>query len=392
MMFLEFAIRGSWSILVARHMESLGFSGLQIGWVYATFSIGALLSPLAVGWLADRHLRADHLFSVCHLLGAVTLFLAWTASDFSSFFTYILLHNIVFYPTVSLANSISFFHLEDRNTYGAVRVWGTYGWIGINLLLSAWLVTTQGHHEGPQSTSDCLLFGTVLCLIGACGAFWIPATPPPRSRESIWAFAKHLHIFKQRAFMVLVGTGIGVGICLAFVYNFTFLYFTSPSGYGLDAGPANIALTLGQGAEIACMVGLAAIIRRLSLRPVLLMGLAALWLRLLLFSLENIPLPVALAAQALHGVDYAFFIAAGAIAVDQYIPGHQRAQAQAFILLVIWGLGMLIGHLLSGWWYDHTLLSIDGPRHQDWQAFFQLPTWILTPFLVGFALLFPRNR
>src|SRR5512137_1738531 len=50
MMFIEFAIWGSWAVLIAGHMRNLGFTDPQINLVYLTTAIGAMLSPLIAGW------------------------------------------------------------------------------------------------------------------------------------------------------------------------------------------------------------------------------------------------------------------------------------------------------------------------------------------------------
>ena len=46
MMFLQFAIWGAWAVLIAGHMENLGFSGKQLSYVFGTTAIGAIISPI----------------------------------------------------------------------------------------------------------------------------------------------------------------------------------------------------------------------------------------------------------------------------------------------------------------------------------------------------------
>ena len=45
MMFLQFAIWGAWAVLIAGHMQNLGFSGKQISYVFGTTAIGSIISP-----------------------------------------------------------------------------------------------------------------------------------------------------------------------------------------------------------------------------------------------------------------------------------------------------------------------------------------------------------
>ena len=51
MYFLQFAVFGAQTILLAGHMRELGFDGAQISWVYATGAVAALVSPVIAGWL-----------------------------------------------------------------------------------------------------------------------------------------------------------------------------------------------------------------------------------------------------------------------------------------------------------------------------------------------------
>ena len=46
MMFLQFAIWGAWAVLIAGHMQNLGFSCTQISYVFGTTAIGSIISPI----------------------------------------------------------------------------------------------------------------------------------------------------------------------------------------------------------------------------------------------------------------------------------------------------------------------------------------------------------
>jgi MFS family permease len=59
MMFLEFAIWGGWFVVLGNYLNSLNFSRKQIARVYATIPIGAIISPMFVGTIADRYFNAE---------------------------------------------------------------------------------------------------------------------------------------------------------------------------------------------------------------------------------------------------------------------------------------------------------------------------------------------
>jgi MFS family permease len=83
MMFLEFAVWGSWAVLVAGHMVNLEFSGKEISYIFGTTAFGALVSPLIAGWVADRIMPNQIFTAICHLGGAVLMYIAWQQTEFA---------------------------------------------------------------------------------------------------------------------------------------------------------------------------------------------------------------------------------------------------------------------------------------------------------------------
>ena len=55
LMFLEFAVWGAWMpVLAMRLLGPMKISGKQTGWIYATFPLACIFSPVASGYLADK--------------------------------------------------------------------------------------------------------------------------------------------------------------------------------------------------------------------------------------------------------------------------------------------------------------------------------------------------
>ena len=67
MMFLQFAIWGAWAVLIAGHMENLGFTGTQISYVFGTTAmllfftngLGMLVGHFVSGRLHDYFAYPD---------------------------------------------------------------------------------------------------------------------------------------------------------------------------------------------------------------------------------------------------------------------------------------------------------------------------------------------
>ena len=74
MMFLQYAIWGAWAVSIGGYLGStLKFTGAEIGAVYATTAIAAMISPIYVGYLADKLFATEKMIAVLHLIGAVLL-------------------------------------------------------------------------------------------------------------------------------------------------------------------------------------------------------------------------------------------------------------------------------------------------------------------------------
>jgi MFS family permease len=91
----------------------------------------------------------------------------------------------------------------------------------------------------------------------------------------------------------------------------------------------------------------------------------------------------------LHGICYDFFFVAGQIYVDKISTPAIRGQAQGFLVLMTYGIGMLIGALISGWIHNG-MITVDGGMAQ-WQNFWAIPAVIAGVILVAFTLFFKNS-
>src|SRR5215217_277689 len=134
MMVLEFAIWGAWFPLIFGYLPTLGFTPTEQSWILNAFPIAAIAGMFFSNQFADRNFAAEKFLSVSHLIGGVAMLsLAWTRS-FWPFFGAMLVHCLLYVPTISITNSIAFSHMKDaEKEFGIVRMGGTIGWI-----LAAW--------------------------------------------------------------------------------------------------------------------------------------------------------------------------------------------------------------------------------------------------------------
>ena len=75
MMFLQFAIWGSWFVVFFPYLRGLSFTGEQAGALIGNMALGAIFSTIFAGYIADRLIASEKLMAICHLLGAGMLYL-----------------------------------------------------------------------------------------------------------------------------------------------------------------------------------------------------------------------------------------------------------------------------------------------------------------------------
>src|SRR5213592_5269163 len=128
MMVLEFFIWGAWFPLIFGYLPSLGFSAAQQSWVLNAFPIAAIVGMFFSNQFADRNFSAEKFMAFSHGVGGLAMLsLAFTRS-FWPFFLLMLVHCLLYVPTISIANSIAFANMKDaQKEFGLVRMGGTIG-------------------------------------------------------------------------------------------------------------------------------------------------------------------------------------------------------------------------------------------------------------------------
>src|SRR4029450_2063680 len=95
MNFIQFFVWGSWLISLGAYMiVPLGFTGVQVGSIYATTGVGSLFMPGLMGIVADRWLNAERVYGICHLIGAGLLLSASAVRDFDTLYVMMLLNAV----------------------------------------------------------------------------------------------------------------------------------------------------------------------------------------------------------------------------------------------------------------------------------------------------------
>jgi MFS family permease len=385
MMVLEFAIWGAWLPLIWGYMgrDGLAFSDVQIAWVGSAFAIASIVGIFFSSQFADRTFAAEKFMAFSHLVGGLAILgLYWSREIaattglgvFPVFFGLMLVHALLYVPTISVSNSIAFTHMQDaQKEFGLVRMGGTIGWI-----IAAWPLyfALQGK-EGAAAVAasrNIFLVSGVTSLALAAYSLFLPHTPPkkPAFGDGSIAWLKATGFLSYPYLLVL----FLVTFIDAVIHNGYFVMaggFLSSPTVGIKPEWIMPVMSIGQVAEILTMAVLGGVLARLGWKTTMILGILGHAARFAVFALLPQNQTLIIAVQVLHGICYAFFFATLYIFIDAAFPKDVRSSAQSLFNLLVLGLG----DLAAKWLFiplQTRLTAADGTV--DYRQLFLVPTFM----------------
>ena len=384
MMFLQYFVWGAWYVTMGTWLgQTLHFSGEQIGLAFGTTALAAMISPFFVGMVADRLMATERILAALHIVGGVVLLFASTQTTFGRFYGVLLIYTLCYMPTLALSNSLSFRQMADPGReFPPIRVLGTIGWIVAGLAIGT---------LGLEATATPLRIAAAGSILLGLFCLMLPHTPPLEKvagARATWSDILGLDALKllgERSFAVFVLGSFLICIPLQFYYAFANMFLNE-----IHVSNAAGKMTFGQMSELFFMLVMPWFFRRLGIKWMMLVGMAAWTARYVFFAYGNNAELVWMlyAGILLHGICYDFFFVTGQIYVDTKAPGDLRAAAQGLIAFVTLGVGMFIGSWASGRVVDAYVI---GSGH-DWNRIWLVPAAGAAFVLVLFALFFRSSE
>ena len=380
MNFLQFFVWGSWLTSLGAYMIStLGFSGSQVGSIFATMGIGSLVMPGLTGIVADRWANAERVYGICHLIGGGLLLWASTVVDFDTLYLIMLLNAMVYMPTIALNNAVSYKVLTQSGLnrvqkFPPIRVWGTVGFIA-----AMWMVDLAGWSR----TALQLYIGAGAALLLGVYAFTMPKCPPTNfngTRSLVSALGLDAFVlFRHRQMVVFFVFAMLLGAVLQVTNTFAGAFLddfksTYPGTFGVEH--PNLLLSISQISETLFVLTIPFFLARFGIKKVMLISIVAWVFRFGLFAAGDpgARLWMLVLSMIVYGMAFDFFNISGSLFVDRESESSIRASAQGLFMIMTNGLGAFLGGITSGWVVDH--FTVNGLK--DWRSI-----WIT---FAGYAL------
>jgi PPP family 3-phenylpropionic acid transporter len=345
--FLCFAVLGSLlSYLTVYLVEERGLSEAQAGLLYGFHGLSLLVTPVVLTMFADTRVTNRALIGACFggsAAGMAAMLLgpsvAWVVVGY-------LVFRLAFSPVMSLQDGLAFAEQHARQRagqavrpYHATRVWGTYGFLGGNALIYAFL---QGGWP---------IWVAVSTAVGWCGLGLVNATRLPAFEESRRARGQSVPTADAiRKLLEPRQAGFCAAMLLLFVAASSYYAFY-PLWLVREAGLApkwiGVIASLGVVLEIVPILGLGWLVRRVGLRALLLVGVGCMVVRFVWLA-SDASVFTAVANQVLHGLMVVAVHVAPPVYLNHHAQPSYRSSIQGVYSMAVIGTGQLVGPAIAG--------------------------------------------
>ena len=352
--FFQGMAPGFWVPALTNILNAHGLSS----WVALAFMIGplgALVSPLIGGALADQRVAANRLYATSTLLAAVAMAGAFSCLALQWnpwwFFGILMIHAILAGPSWGLLAMMALTHLtHGERQFPLVRLGSTVGWVMAGYLTSYVFKTDASAAAGCAAA-----VATGLAGLAALG---LPCTPP-LGRAGSWRNSLGMGAFallRERNQLVFFT------VTLLFSIPLAGFYMLAPQQLlALGGTHPTATMSVAQWSEMLAMLVVAGLMTRFRVKTLLLwaLGLSVLRYSMSAYAGASGLLAWHIAGIALHGICYTFYFVTAQVFLDRRVAPDLKGQAQGLLTLTASGLGPLLGALLCGWLRGR-LLHADG--------------------------------
>lgn len=334
--FAYFTYAGALVPYFSLWLAAQGYGAAQIALVLAMPQLARVFAPSLWGWLADHTGRQREIV----VFGAFAVFAGFAAlyavRGAAAVALVMLVLSVLAAGAMPLVESATLAATQGQaGRYGPIRLWGSIGFILAVLGTGAWL-----DHHGAETVLDIVV---VLAAVVCVAAFGIPPRARPAEAPGGARFGAALG---REGVLVFFGACMCMSVAHGALYAFYSIYLEAA---GYSKAMIGALWTLGVVAEVVVFLRLPQLMRRFSLRALLIASFLCAAVRFAAIGWAVELLAVLAVAQLLHAATFGVFHAASIAAVHRLFPGRIAGRGQAVYTSLTYGAGGAAGTLIAGW-------------------------------------------
>lgn len=344
-----FATLGSFIPYWSLYLNDSHFNPAQIGQLSALLVGTKIIAPNLWGWVADRSGNSLHFIRWTSFYAAILFSWFLTAHSYFEFALLTVVFSFFWNAPLPLYEAATLAHLKsEAHHYSRVRLWGSIGFI-VAVLGVGKLLDTQPINLLPVLITSCL------------GLTWLTTVITPKVRPSLshQPATRLRHIVMKTEILAFLSVYVLIQIAHAPYYVFYSIYLKEHHYSTMVTG---LFWSLGVFAEIVLFLLMRRMLRRYSLRRILLTSLAFAILRWWLIGHYPDEDWVLAIAQTLHAATFGGSHIAAIHFVHHYFDQNHQSKGQALYHSLSFGLGGMLGSWFGGQYWEslgsYTIFSL----------------------------------
>ncbi len=329
-----------WQTLYNVHLDSIGYTSIQIGSLNALFiSTSAIVVPFW-GMLADKFGNNRVLLLLTSVAGLFVFFIGKTMV-FHWMLIFIFVISIFHQPGGAVLDgmTLGLIRGNPKYSYGQFRLWASAGY-AVSALVVGY---SARNNTGIIFNISALLF----LLLSVFNLITMPVRPV--TERNLVNFKSFAIFFKNRKLLIFLVIIFLYGIAVSPLHQFINLYYKD-----IGSGSSFIGLVffLQAGFEIPSFLLGVRLVRKMKPERIILFSMLISAMRMVLYGFISVP-EIAVYLSLFHGVTIAFFLIGVVEYVQRHTPDHLRTTGQALIWAFHFGAGVTLGNLMLGYLRDH---------------------------------------
>lgn len=321
------------------YLKHLGFNIADIGTLMAIIMATKVISPNIWGWIADHTGKRMAIVRLGSLLAAITFACVFWVQSYWWLALVMLLFSFFWNAALPQFEAATMLHLKaEPQRYSRIRLWGSVGFIvavlGIGRFLDYFSINFLPWIIGTLLALNCLV-----ALLTPDVTF----SHVSKADNSLFSllFKPELLAF----FLVYLLLQVAHGP----YYVFYSVYLQQ---HDYTATLTGLLWALGVAAEVLIFIWMYGLIKRVSLRAMLLSSLALSMLRWLMIAYGVDFFSVIVCAQLLHAASFGVAHVVAIQFIHRYFGGGHQSKGQALYSSLSFGLGGMLGSFFSGYFWD----------------------------------------